>query len=122
MSNVTRRGGDVCALKISLTPPLFIEVPVPGLESERSCNIVVGCRFCSHNAFVPPVTLVLSSPAIVVRDIVIAAVRPSHFLFFLTTIIFYSNACYNHLHQPKLLMKQYIYNKYREICNKVILK
>ena len=27
------------------------------------------------------------------------------FLFFLTTIIFYSNACYN-----KLLMKQYIYN------------
>jgi len=51
--------GDVCALKISLAPPLFIEVPVPSLESERLCNIVVGCRFCSHNAFVPPVTLVL---------------------------------------------------------------
>jgi hypothetical protein len=31
-------------------------------------------------------------------------------LFFLTTIIFYSNACYNQLHKPKLLMKQYIYN------------
>ena len=32
------------------------------------------------------------------------------FLFiFLTTIIFYSNACYNQLHKPKLLMKQFIY-------------
>ena len=29
--------------------------------------------------------------------------------FFLTTIIFYSNACYNQLHKPKVLMKQYIY-------------
>jgi hypothetical protein len=28
---------------------------------------------------------------------------------FLTTIIFYSNACYNQLHKPKLLIKQYIY-------------
>ena len=28
--------------------------------------------------------------------------------FFLTTIIFYSNACYNQLHKLKHLMKQYI--------------
>ena len=32
-----------------------------------------------------------------------------NWVFFLTTIIFYSNACYNQLHKPKLLMKQYIY-------------
>ena len=31
------------------------------------------------------------------------------FLFlYLTIILFYSNACYNQLHKPKLLMKQYI--------------
>ena len=29
----------------SLTPPLFIEVPVPSLESERSCICVLPLRF-----------------------------------------------------------------------------
>ena len=42
--------------------------------------------------------------------------------FFLTTILFYSNACYNQLHKPKILMKQYIWYQYREICDTFILK
>jgi len=29
--------GEVCTHKTSLTQPLFIEVPVPGQESEKSC-------------------------------------------------------------------------------------
>jgi hypothetical protein len=28
--------------KASLTPPLFIEMPVPSQESERSCNCLLG--------------------------------------------------------------------------------
>ena len=34
-----KRGG--LAHKTSLTPPLFIEVPVPSQESERSCICVL---------------------------------------------------------------------------------
>ena len=34
--------GQVWAHKISLTPPLLIEVPVPRQESERSCICVLG--------------------------------------------------------------------------------
>jgi hypothetical protein len=33
--------GEVCANKTSLNPPLFIEVPVPRQESERSCRCVL---------------------------------------------------------------------------------
>ena len=34
--------GDVCAHKTSLTPQLFIEVPVPRQESDQSCICVLG--------------------------------------------------------------------------------
>ena len=45
------------------------------------------------------------------------------FLFlYLTIILFYSNACYNQLHKPKLLMKQYIWYKYREVSYIIILE
>ena len=33
---------EVCVHQISLTPPLFIEVYVPGQENERSCIRVLG--------------------------------------------------------------------------------
>jgi hypothetical protein len=33
---------EVWAYKIRLTPPLVIEVPVPGRKSERSCICVLG--------------------------------------------------------------------------------
>ena len=34
-------GGNVCAHKASLTPPLFVEVPVPSGEIETSCMCVL---------------------------------------------------------------------------------
>jgi len=34
--------GEVWAHKISLSPPFFIDVPVPSQESERSCICVLG--------------------------------------------------------------------------------
>ena len=37
--------GEVWVHKTSLTPPLFIEVPVPSQESERSCICVCPCFF-----------------------------------------------------------------------------
>jgi len=41
--------GDVCLHKTSLTPMLFIEVPVLNQESERSYIYVVWYRFCSFS-------------------------------------------------------------------------
>ena len=41
----------VLVLKTSLTPPLFIEVPVPCQERERSCICVSGIDFASFNDF-----------------------------------------------------------------------
>ena len=40
-SSISKRGED-WAHKTSLTPPLFIEMPVPIQESERSCICVLG--------------------------------------------------------------------------------
>jgi hypothetical protein len=37
--------------KTSLTPPLFIEVPVPCQESERSCICVRGIEFATFYDF-----------------------------------------------------------------------
>ena len=37
--------------RASLIPPLFVEVPVPKQESERSCICVLGCRFGSFYDF-----------------------------------------------------------------------
>ena len=38
--------GEVWDHQASLPPPLFIEVPVPSPESERSCICVVGVSIC----------------------------------------------------------------------------
>ena len=35
------------APKTSLTPPLFIDVPVPNHESQRLCTCMLGYRVCS---------------------------------------------------------------------------
>ena len=40
--------GEVRVHRMKLTPPLFIEVSLPGQESERSCICVFGYRFLLH--------------------------------------------------------------------------
>ena len=62
------------------------------------------CRSISHK---------LDHLQIISNDSSIICATESHvdenIYIFLTTIIFDSNAYYNQLHKPKLLMKQYIY-------------
>jgi len=41
MPNPNDIRGEVCDRKTSLTPPLFIEVPLPSLKNERSCICVL---------------------------------------------------------------------------------
>ena len=42
---------EVWVLKTSLTRPLVVEVAVPSHESVRSCNFVLGYRFCPFLRF-----------------------------------------------------------------------
>ena len=60
-------------MKTSLTPPLFIEVPVPRLDSEWSCNYALGVPI------LPLSTILIFDPGIVLT------VR--YFLFFILFVI-----------------------------------
>ena len=67
--------GDVWDHKISLTPPLFIEVPVPIQEHERSCICVLGVSIF-------PLSMILIFDFLNWSDSVIFFVLKGHNFFF----------------------------------------